>query len=190
MSEFDDLDAITKQYVEELDTEIKKCAREISLGNKTTENYAGLFTSYKRLSGFIKVDKSIVDKACENLFQKIQNDIDTRNDIGMTYIWLASIYEYKKDKQKALEAYNIAVEKEPMALVSRAHFKNSVMNDKKGAEEDYKRAIELETDPEMKQIYQHSLETMDMYRNSNKSVILVYAVIAAIVISFIYTIFS
>ncbi len=155
-----DSDAAYSDFVNEqikaYKTEAQKYLLKIKSGSTEIIDYASLFRAYLGLLNFLeeqgKIDalKKQIDIIVNKLVPLIKKEIQTGNDSSkaQAYIYLAEIYEYKKDVQKAYECCNRAVSLDKKFLAERAGFRNFVLNDKQGALEDYNAALAVETDPQ------------------------------------------
>lgn len=191
--------------IKELLNELKQYSLKIDGGNALTQDYADYFLTCKELYNFTKDDKKhtyiskqTVDNAAQKLLVMVRQDIAQGNDTtkAAAYCYLAAILEYKKDNKKALEAYNKAVMFDKSYLIHRATFKNIVLNDKKGALEDYNAALANETNKDRAEfIIKHCIANIDSHRDMKRiwfqfilTAIIAFAVIAYSVFQ-IYVIF-
>lgn len=204
----DDFELQHEQFMQETiknyQDEIKKYTLEIRKGEDTTSNYAFLFQAYKALYEFTKddkkykcVDKETVENTCAKLLLKVKEEMSQNINMADNYGYLSYVYEYKENLPKALECLDKAVELDPTNLVTRGSFKNHTLNDREGALEDYKKALEIEQDPEQREfIQEHLINQIDLIRDTDKEIkrfhiktTLVTIAIIAYIIFKIYRIF-
>ncbi|MBO6086949.1 hypothetical protein J6P92_01205 [bacterium] len=192
-----------QETVKNYQAEIKKYTFEIKKGENSTFNYASLFQSYKALYEFTKdekeykcVDKETVENACTKLLAKIKDEMSQNINMADNYGYLSYVYEYKENLPKALECLDKAVELDTSNLITRASFKNHTLNDREGALEDYRKALENEQDPDQKEFIQHMIDTIDLIRDTDKEIkkfhlktTLITLAIIAYIIYKIYVIF-
>lgn len=164
-----------EQVVRDYRDQIKKYSQEIRMGDGSTLNYSMLFNAYWHLYQFSSrdnkkpdVDKEVVEKACNQLLLKIREDITKGNADAHTYCCLADIYIYRENNEKALECYDKAVALDESCCLSRGDFKNIELNDREGALEDYNKALAAEKDPERIELIKDSIESIDIFRNTDK----------------------
>ena len=193
-----------QETIQRYQDEIKKYTFEIKKGEDTAFNYASLFQSYKALYDFTKdekkyecVDKQVVENACSKLLIKIKDEMSKNINMADNYGYLSYVYEYKGNLPKALECLDKAVELDPSNLIARGSFKNHTLNDREGALEDYKKALEIEQDSEQREFIQkHLIDNVDLIRNTNIEIkkfhiktFLITAAIIGYIIFKIYMIF-
>lgn len=191
-----DFEAEHKQFmidtIQSYKDEIEKYSLKIDKGDDSVGTYAMFFQAYKALYEFTKdekkyrcVDKAVVDNICNNFELKVQRELAENKDIAHNYCHMAEICIYKDDRKKALEYYDMAVREDESTLTSRGQFKNLELNDREGALADYKRALEIETDPNEREMIQHFIDNIDLIRNSDKLIrntnIQVWLIIIAVV---------
>lgn len=164
-----------EQVIKEYRDQVKKYSQEIRMGDDSTFNYSMLFNSYWRLYQFSStddkkpdIDKEVVEKACNQLLLKIKEDITKGNADAHTYCYLADIYIYREDNDKALKCYDKAVALDESCYLNRGDFKNIELDDREGALEDYNKALAAEKDPEKIELIKDSIESIDIFRNTDK----------------------
>ena len=136
------------------------------------------------------MNKEVVDNICANLLSKVNEEIAQGKNIPLNYCHLAEIYDYKNDKNRALEYYNMAVNEDESYLSTRAEYKNYALNDKNGALADLNRALELTQDPQEREYLRFQIDHIDIIRDTDKTIrstnIQVFIYIAALIGFIIY----
>lgn len=207
MSEEFDYDRFFQDTIKEYQEDIRKYSLKISEPDASTSDYYYLFSAYwglykftkdEKVSDALKIRKETIDEIANKLLVYIKKDIEQGDDRvkSLACVYLSNVYDYRGDKQKALEALDKAVSMNTSCLLHRADYKN-YLNDRNGAIADYKQALEVLTDPEEIEIAKFSLKNIDNSRDVDKlvnqvefEVIKIYLTIAIVVIIIIYQIYK
>lgn len=157
--------------------EIEKYSLEIDRGDNSSAKYSLFFQAYRTLYEFTNgdkkykcIDKFIVDNVCDKFLAVVQEEMSKNENIASNYCHLAEIADYKKDKKKAIQYYNMAVQEDESYISRRAQYKNHALNDRAGALADYARALEIEQDPKERGYIQHLIDNIDLIRNTDKTI--------------------
>ncbi|MFQ8625696.1 MAG: tetratricopeptide repeat protein [Candidatus Gastranaerophilaceae bacterium] len=164
-----------QEVIRQYRDEVKKYSQDIRMGDASTHNYDMLFNAYWRLYEFsIKddgkpdFDKETVDKVCNQLLVKIKKDITDGIADGFTYCYLADVYTYRENKEKALECFDKAVSIDESFNWNRGEYKNYVLNDREGALEDYNKALAVAKDQDTIDLINDSIKSIDLIRKTDE----------------------
>lgn len=164
-----------QEVIRQYRDEVKKYSQDIRMGDASTHNYDMLFNAYWHLYEFsIKddvkpdFDKETVDKVCNQLLVKIKKDITDGIADGFTYCYLADVYTYRENKEKALECFDKAVSIDESFNWHRGEYKNYVLNDREGALEDYNKALAVAKDQDTIDLINDSIKSIDLIRKTDE----------------------
>lgn len=164
-----------QEVIRQYRDEVKKYSQKIRMGDASTFNYRKLFNAYWHLyelsvqdDGKPDFDKETVDKVCNQLLAKIKKDITDGKADGFTYCYLADIYTYRENKEKALECFDKAVSIDESFNWHRGVYKDYVLNDREGALEDYNKALAVAKDQDTIDLIKDSIESIDLIRKTDE----------------------
>lgn len=164
-----------QEIIQQYRDEVKKYSQKIRMGDASTFNYRKLFNAYWHLyelsvqdDGKPDFDKETVDKVCNQLLAKIKKDITDGKADGFTYCYLADIYTYRENKEKALECFDKAVSIDESFNWHRGVYKDYVLNDREGALEDYNKALAVAKEQDKIDLIKDSIESIDLIRKTDE----------------------
>ena len=162
------IDKILQEREESALDAIRLMKEEINNGNTSCSVYYNLFINQKSLRDAEIKYKSLLDTYAQSTIKAGLEEISNNSASSSTYTYIASVYDYLKDDEKALFYYSRAVELYPDdadVYLLRGLFYNERKKTKL-ANIDLNKAIEL--NPENKDFVEHMLNSDKLLAESGR----------------------
>lgn len=165
------------KYIKEYKNKINTYLMQIKNGNADINVYGSLFNDSHFLYIFTKddkggprVSKKTIDDAANQLFILAEKNLEHEDSYvrAQAYAYLATIYHYREDNNKALECYNKAVEEDSSFLLERGSFKNVKLKDRAGALADFNQALAQAKDQDQIELINMHISNIDLLRDTDK----------------------